>query len=590
MARVQAWPWLVVLLGVNSAAMHDHPRAHRPRTAFAPSAAQTFGQNWRAQRQDTPAWDASRTARAAAGAGCGIRSRPRSRALAVCMQFGEELATNVVVSAIAGTLQRGVELGFDNTNQWLGRQAPRLEQLSAPIFETIPETLIDKIPEMFLDKIPGLGDSKTLAVEDFQEELALRSAAALQESEQDRLRVPYNTPRALLLRGASEAAVQTAVYTTTMAVLRESVDMQSLPWTVQAIAGGLAGMHRSLICCPWDAITIQAQSHIYTNSTTRSLVNELGVKGLASGWQINWLRDVPAAMLWFPLYTWLNTNVADICRSPLQCCLVAGLSSGLAATLVAAPAEVIKTYITSRQEHFARMQTQQQAASWIDTLDAKMPSVKEAARKLVQEAGFGGLFAGTGSRVAKMIPSMAVNVGSYNVMKTAVLTSNFKTFVPIAPPVMYAELSLAGGNVVVLSPPPEAIAAAAAAAAAAAVPAFTAQVSTSAPFSSTGDAFIDTTMTASTLTVAALSSSLESLSAAAAVITEQAAQMSQIVQDSTVAGPQFAAATVAGCFENSQNVADLATELACQAASTCPQLVAVCHDVANLATSIPPLM
>lgn len=356
-------------------------------------------------------------------------------------------------------------------------------------------------------------------------------------------------------------------------------------------------MHRSLVCCPWDALTIQAQSQIYTNFTTIGMMKELELKGLAAGWQINWLRDVPAAMLWFPLYTWLNANVANICRSPLECCIIAGLSSGLAATLVAAPAEVIKTYLTSRQEYFARQQAQQQAASWIDTLDAKMPSVKEAARKLLAEDGFGGLFAGTGSRMAKMIPSMAVNVGSYNVMKTAAVTGTLKTLVPIAPTVMYAELSLAGGNVVVLSPTPEVqVMAAVAAATATSIPSLTAEISNSPALSSATDAFTESFMAASASSVGAtsLSSTIpSSMSVVAAAVSEQAGHVAlQMVQESTIAGssaPQIAT-DVAEYFETSQNFVASAALFVGQAAISCPHIATAFHEVSNMASSIPALI
>ena len=187
-----------------------------------------------------------------------------------------------------------------------------------------------------------------MAVEDYHESLEQQ----VEETLQRRSSVKYNEPGALLFRGAAESVIQTVVYTTSVEAYRSSSGFDQLPWTVQAAAGGLAGLHRALICCPWDALTINAQAQVDAdNTTTMELLAKIGLSRMFSGLQLVWLVDAPQSMLWFPLFTWLNTNVAHVCHSPLECCVIAGVSAALAGTIIAAPAEVIKSFLTSRQRN-----------------------------------------------------------------------------------------------------------------------------------------------------------------------------------------------------------------------------------------------
>lgn len=368
----------------------------------------------------------------------GADARPvRTGARHVCssrMQasFGDELATKVVVSAIAGSLQQVAEQGIQKFNKWQHQQPP------------LAETLLLQEPV------------HTMAVEDYHDSLEQHVKVTLQQ----RSNVKYNKPHALLLRGAAESVIQTVVYTTSVEAYRSSSGFDQLPWTVQAAAGGLAGMHRALICCPWDVLTLKAQTHVnIANVTTTELLTDIGFGRMLTGLLPVWLVDAPQSMLWFPLFTWLNANVAHVCHNPLECCVIAGVSAALAGTIVVAPAEVIKSFLTSRQRNIELAQEHQQDSNWINNLDAEVPSVYEAARTLMQEGGIGGFFAGTGVRMAKMVPTMAVYLSSFTFLKS---TFTVKLFTPPATPVIFAQVTMpinsgtdAGittENVVILSP------------------------------------------------------------------------------------------------------------------------------------------
>ena len=80
----------------------------------------------------------------------------------------------------------------------------------------------------------------------------------------------------------------------------------------------------------------------------------------------------------------------------------------------------------------------QQDSNWINNLDAEVPSVYQAARTLMNEEGIRGFFAGTGVRMAKMVPTMAVYLSSFNVLKS---TLTVKLFTPLAAPVMFAQVA-----------------------------------------------------------------------------------------------------------------------------------------------------
>ena len=187
----------------------------------------------------------------------------------------------------------------------------------------------------------------------------------------------------------------------------------------------------------------------------------------------------------------------------------------------------------------------------------------------MNKEGIRGFFAGTGVRMAKMVPTMAVYLSSFNVLKS---TLTVKLFTPRAAPVMFAQVAIpinsgtdAGittENVVVLSPTAAETATAAASAATSSLSGLSDAVASSST-SSLPTITTEVFPAVNGLSSATLEFVDSSLSASASVAEKSYEVIGQLTN--------AASAGMAGCMEGLNVAADTSLHLS-----------AACHDVANI--------
>eukprot|EP00960_Hanusia_phi_P031116 749086-Hanusia_phi.AAC.5 len=112
----------------------------------------------------------------------------------------------------------------------------------------------------------------------------------------------------VLMGSAPESAIQLACHSWLVAFLLQGMSQEAsseaqLPLTLQIIAGGIAGASTLVATNPMEVLRIRAAS-----SDQRCLITN--VKSL--GYQATWLRDIPFAGIYFPLYCNIKVFLAQM--------------------------------------------------------------------------------------------------------------------------------------------------------------------------------------------------------------------------------------------------------------------------------------
>ncbi|RHZ28765.1 hypothetical protein DYB37_000409 [Aphanomyces astaci] len=133
--------------------------------------------------------------------------------------------------------------------------------------------------------------------------------------------------------------------------LRETLDTEGtgvLPLYKQVLAGGGAGLCQVVATNPLEIVKIRLQTQNHLPAAERQsatqVVQELGLRGLYKGTTACLLRDIPYAVIFFPMYATIRDLGTDKDGHVSMASVVfAGCTAGATAAGFVTPADVIKT-------------------------------------------------------------------------------------------------------------------------------------------------------------------------------------------------------------------------------------------------------
>ena len=213
----------------------------------------------------------------------------------------------------------------------------------------------------------------------------------------------YNGLVPVMIGAAPESAIQLSMYEFVLSTLKHAqhIDgLASVPVHLQAMAGSVAGIATIVATNPLEVLKIRAQTS-RDKKSTMDHVRELGLSGLYTGYQATWLRDIPFATIYFPLYSSVKSCMNGVCTSSLASAMVAGLFSGMMASLVTTPADVIKTTVQSLPSKVGLAG---------DAAGREKMDIRSAADLVLRSKGMGGFFSGVEARLGRMAPAMSISL------------------------------------------------------------------------------------------------------------------------------------------------------------------------------------
>lgn len=134
------------------------------------------------------------------------------------------------------------------------------------------------------------------------------------------------------------------------------------------------------------------------------LVEKEGAKALWRGLPPTLWRDVPFSALYWMGYEEIKASLSTTGMSDFNQSFLAGATSGMFAAMVTTPFDVVKS---RRQIDAGR-----------DVPMFKDIRVPAMLRQIIQQEGYQGLFRGLTPRIAKVAPSCAIMISSYEVGKS----------------------------------------------------------------------------------------------------------------------------------------------------------------------------
>jgi len=137
------------------------------------------------------------------------------------------------------------------------------------------------------------------------------------------------------------------LYFSSMHWMRSSI-CQGRPSTLQSLLiGAAARTFAGSVMIPFTVIKTRVESGAFQYRSVavalHSIITTEGVRGLTRGLGPTLARDVPFSALYLAFYDLLKAQTASSSLSPDAGHMLAGLGSGLLASLVTQPADVVKT-------------------------------------------------------------------------------------------------------------------------------------------------------------------------------------------------------------------------------------------------------
>jgi len=175
-----------------------------------------------------------------------------------------------------------------------------------------------------------------------------------------------------------------------------------LPIKYEALAGGFAGMCQIVITTPMEFLKIQMQvsgrnaeaAQTSALKVAFSLMREKGIGGIYRGFGATFLRDVPFSIVYFPLFSFLNSQGYKDGKKPHPShSLASGLGSGVFSAVLVTPADVVKT----RLQVLKRMEGEQLYTGWTD-----------AVKKIYKYEGGSAFFKGALTRAIVVAPLFGI--------------------------------------------------------------------------------------------------------------------------------------------------------------------------------------
>lgn len=128
------------------------------------------------------------------------------------------------------------------------------------------------------------------------------------------------------------------------------------------------------------------------------VVQSLGLRGLYKGAGVCLMRDIPYAVIFFPMYATVRDAFADADgKNSIASIVFAGASAGATAAGLCTPADVIKT------------RRQMRGATYTGTLDCF--------RQTVATHGYGALMKGAGPRMMVQAPLFGITLVAFELQK-----------------------------------------------------------------------------------------------------------------------------------------------------------------------------
>lgn len=176
----------------------------------------------------------------------------------------------------------------------------------------------------------------------------------------------------------------------------------NLPMHKQIIAGAGAGFFQVSATNPMEIVKIRMQMQALegTNTSTLTVVKELGLRGLYKGVCSTWARDIPYSVLFFPGYaTFKKAFAGEDGRTTMPKVIAAGGLAGAIAGGACTPQDVIKT----------RLQTK--------SMEGRYSGFLDCAKTVIKEEGFGALYKGAINRMLVQAPLFGIALFAFELQK-----------------------------------------------------------------------------------------------------------------------------------------------------------------------------
>ncbi|KAI8913585.1 mitochondrial carrier domain-containing protein, partial [Gorgonomyces haynaldii] len=169
---------------------------------------------------------------------------------------------------------------------------------------------------------------------------------------------------------------------------------QRLTWLPQDVrhfvSGSVARVSVGLMMMPITVVKVRMESNLYqyqgVYGSLQSIIKQDGVRGLFSGWGVTALRDAPFAGIYVFFYEHMKHLSSG--NTPFNN-MLAGLSSGLMATIVTQPFDVAKTRIQLKPKEY--------------------PNMFSSIVRIISQEGILGCFKGASPRVLRKSLSSAIS-------------------------------------------------------------------------------------------------------------------------------------------------------------------------------------
>ncbi|XP_066484622.1 mitochondrial glutathione transporter SLC25A40 isoform X2 [Tiliqua scincoides] len=184
---------------------------------------------------------------------------------------------------------------------------------------------------------------------------------------------------------------------------------------IPLIAGATARLGAATVISPVEMIRTRMQSSRLTYKQLCAYIsNNLAKDGWLSlwrGWGPTILRDVPFSALYWCNYEYFKKKLCKRAGKSEPTFLItfpSGAAAGSIAALLTLPFDVVKTH----------RQTEMWMSEAAHSTQQRSSSILEVMRRIVQENGFAGLYTGIVPRLAKIAPSCAIMISTYEYGKS----------------------------------------------------------------------------------------------------------------------------------------------------------------------------
>ena len=239
---------------------------------------------------------------------------------------------------------------------------------------------------------------------------------------------------AVLLGSAPESAIQLATHSFLIACMRQHAfpnDGYGAGLEQQVIAGALAGAATLVATNPMEVLRLHATEGRRQHGSIADAAASLGISGLFTGSSATLLRDIPFAALYYTLYFEAKTILEPLfahggSSHAWMPQFLAGLISGAIASLSTTPCDVIKTRVQSKIGNIGPKAKATGARRLVTAFATEVDlvprtSVLDEAKRIVSAEGAHVLMRGSGLRVAKIAPRMAICLVLFETLQNLVV-------------------------------------------------------------------------------------------------------------------------------------------------------------------------